>query len=202
MKNSNLEMYLDGAYSLFSLIYRPAGAEDFRGLWDTVYLDMAYFRSASDRDEDDDEYLRDCLDRFDPFTDYSDDIHPDMPDRGLFSRLWGCSHPRLFSKITGFNRSTSIHISRGPPGDARRRRPHTQREGHKHHQEIVDEAVQRLVISTEERIQYPNNSGTETQVHCLNSQADLVLDSKAVRGRYYYITLWILCSIIQCGLHP
>ena len=45
---------------------------------------MAYFRSASDSDEDDDEYLRDCLDRFDPFTDYSDDIHPDMPDADYF----------------------------------------------------------------------------------------------------------------------
>ena len=121
---------------------------------------MAYFRSVSDSDEDDEEYLR-----FDPLTDYSDNIHPDMPDADYFRDSGDAVIQDSFSKVTGFNRPTSIHISRDTPRGTRRRRPDTQREGHLHHQGIVDEAVRLLAISTEEQFKSSKNSCTETPDH-------------------------------------
>ena len=146
---------------------------------------MAYFRSASDSDEDDEEYLRDYLGRLDPFTDdYSDDFHPDMPDAAYF-RDSGDAVTQDYFRTLLDSVEPHQYISLGVllavhVGDVL-----TLKEKDTN---TIRELLMKLFADWLTRQKKESNPRTilaqKLRTFGLNSQADVTLDSKAVGGRY------------------
>ena len=137
---------------------------------------MAYFRSVSDSDEDDEEYLRDYLDRSHLFRDHSHAIRPDMPDADDFRNLLDTIDPHQYISLGVL---LAVHV-----GDVlilKEKDTNT-----------VRELLMKLFADWVSRQKKESNPRTilaqKLRTLGLNSQADLILDSKAVQGNYIYIT--------------